>query len=76
MRRREQRGNVFQYAEERREEIVCVINKEFLSFRSLKEEEDFIDVTLSCEEQQYSAHKVVFPKNDKDNDDDIGINNK
>ena len=60
MRRREQRRNVFQYAEERREEIVCVINKEFLSFRSLKEEEDFIDVTLSCEERQYSAHKVVL----------------
>jgi len=30
------------------------------TFRSLKEEEDFIDVTLSCEEQQYSAHKVVL----------------
>ena len=60
MRRQEQRRNVFQYAEERGEEIVCVINKEFLSFRSLKEEEDFIDVTLSCEERQYSAHKVVL----------------
>lgn len=55
---------------------MCLINKEFLSSRSLKEEEDFIDVTLSCEEQQYSAHKVVFPNNDNDNDDDIGINNK
>ena len=55
---------------------MCLINKEFLSSRSLKEEEDFIDVTLSCEEQQYSAHKVVFPNNDKDNDDDIGINDK
>jgi len=30
------------------------------AFRSLKEEEDFIDVTLSCEETQYSAHKVVL----------------
>ena len=55
---------------------MCLINKEFLSSRSLKEEEDFIDVTLSCEEQQYSAHKVVFHNNDKDNDDDIGINHK
>ena len=56
---------------------MCLINKEFLSSRSLKEEEDFIDVTLSCEEQQYSAHKVVFPKNDNDNDnDDIDINNE
>ena len=34
--------------------------RNFLSFRSLKEEEDFIDVTLSCEETQYSAHKVVL----------------
>ena len=68
MRRREQRRNVFQYAEEHREEIVCVINKEFLSFRSLKEEEDFIDVTLSCEEQQYSAHKVVSRNNDNNTD--------
>ena len=39
---------------------MCLINKEFLSSRSLKEEEDFIDVTLSCEERQYSAHKVVL----------------
>ena len=29
-------------------------------FRSLKEEEDFVDVTLSCEESQYTAHKVVL----------------
>ena len=29
-------------------------------FRSLKEEEDFVDVTLSCEESQYQAHKVVL----------------
>ena len=29
-------------------------------FRSLKAEEDFVDVTLSCEEHQYSAHKVVL----------------
>ena len=29
-------------------------------FRSLKEEEDFIDVTLSCEDSQYTAHKVVL----------------
>jgi len=29
-------------------------------FRSLKAEEDFVDVTLSCESQQYSAHKVVL----------------
>jgi hypothetical protein len=28
--------------------------------RSLKAEEDFVDVTLSCESQQYSAHKVVL----------------
>ena len=28
--------------------------------RSLKAEEDFVDVTLSCEENQYSAHKVVL----------------
>jgi len=35
-------------------------NSVLSSFRSLKEEEDFIDVTLSCEEQQYSAHKVVL----------------
>ena len=65
---------------------MCLINKEFLSSRSLKEEEDFIDVTLSCEEQQYSAHKVVFPNNDdilistindqyKVNDNNV-INNK
>ena len=54
---------------------MCLINKEFLSSRSLKEEEDFIDVTLSCEEQQYSAHKVVFPNSDdNDNDGDIYIN--
>lgn len=26
----------------------------------MKEEEDFIDVTLSCEESQYTAHKVVL----------------
>ena len=32
----------------------------FLHFRSLKEEEDFIDVTLSCEDSQYTAHKVVL----------------
>ena len=39
----------------------CVLSiRNFLSFRSLKEEEDFIDVTLSCEETQYSAHKVVL----------------
>ena len=31
-----------------------------LHCRSLKEEEDFIDVTLSCEETQYGAHKVVL----------------
>jgi len=30
------------------------------TFRSLKEEEDFVDVTLSCEESQYQAHKVVL----------------
>jgi len=30
------------------------------TFRSLKAEEDFVDVTLSCEENQYSAHKVVL----------------
>jgi len=35
-------------------------NSVLSSFRSLKEEEDFIDVTLSCEERQYSAHKVVL----------------
>lgn len=35
-------------------------NSVLSSFRSLKEEEDFIDVTLSCEETQYSAHKVVL----------------
>lgn len=39
----------------------CFVSiRNFLSFRSLKEEEDFIDVTLSCEETQYSAHKVVL----------------
>lgn len=39
----------------------CLLSiRNFLSFRSLKEEEDFIDVTLSCEERQYSAHKVVL----------------
>ena len=26
----------------------------------MKEEEDFVDVTLSCEESQYTAHKVVL----------------
>ncbi|XP_023336128.1 protein abrupt isoform X3 [Eurytemora carolleeae] len=30
------------------------------TFRSLKADEDFVDVTLSCEEHQYSAHKVVL----------------
>lgn len=35
-------------------------NSVLATFRSLKEEEDFIDVTLSCEETQYSAHKVVL----------------
>lgn len=35
-------------------------NSVLSTFRSLKEEEDFIDVTLSCEDQQYTAHKVVL----------------
>ena len=30
------------------------------AFKSLLEKEDFVDVTLSCEENQYSAHKVVL----------------
>ena len=44
------------------ESRICVIssNKVFFYFRSLKEEEDFIDVTLSCEDSQYTAHKVVL----------------
>ena len=36
------------------------INPNVSMFRSLKEEEDFVDVTLSCEESQYQAHKVVL----------------
>uniref|UniRef100_A0A0K2UCI3 Putative LOC100117648 [Nasonia vitripennis] n=2 Tax=Lepeophtheirus salmonis TaxID=72036 RepID=A0A0K2UCI3_LEPSM len=30
------------------------------SFRDLKEEEDFVDVTLACNSQQFNAHKVVL----------------
>jgi hypothetical protein len=30
------------------------------SFRNLKEEEDFVDVTLACNSQQFTAHKVVL----------------
>jgi hypothetical protein len=52
--------NIFQYAQEDVKVIRFVITKNVLPFRSLKEEEDFIDVTLSCEETQYSAHKVVL----------------
>jgi hypothetical protein len=48
------------YHEKVNKEIMLISIRNFLSFRSLKEEEDFIDVTLSCEETQYSAHKVVL----------------
>ena len=30
------------------------------SFRDIKEEKDFMDVTLACEENQIGAHKVVL----------------
>ena len=30
------------------------------TFRSLKEEEDFVDVTLACSGQQFTAHRVVL----------------
>ena len=30
------------------------------TFRSLKEEEDFVDVTLACSAQQFTAHRVVL----------------
>ena len=30
------------------------------AFSSLKEDCDFIDVTLACEQQVFSAHKVVL----------------
>ena len=30
------------------------------SFRRLKEEEDFVDVTLACNSKQFTAHKVVL----------------
>lgn len=30
------------------------------TFRNLKEEEDFVDVTLACNSQQFTAHKVVL----------------
>lgn len=30
------------------------------SFRHLKEDEDFVDVTLACNSQQFTAHKVVL----------------
>ena len=29
------------------------------SFRHLKEDEDIVDVTLACNSQQFTAHKVV-----------------
>ena len=29
-------------------------------FRNLKEEEDFVDVTLACRSRQFTAHKVVL----------------
>ena len=40
--------------------MISYLKFNVLSSRSLKEEEDFIDVTLSCEESQYTAHKVVL----------------
>ena len=40
--------------------VISSSNESFLYFRSLKEEEDFVDVTLSCEDSQYTAHKVVL----------------
>lgn len=30
------------------------------SFKNLKEEEDFVDVTLACNSHQFTAHKVVL----------------
>lgn len=30
------------------------------SFRHLRDEEDFIDVTLACDERSFTAHKVVL----------------
>ena len=30
------------------------------SFRHLKEDGDFVDVTLACNSQQFTAHKVVL----------------
>lgn len=32
----------------------------FVSCRELREQEEFVDVTLACEGQQVSAHKVVL----------------
>lgn len=30
------------------------------SFRHLREEEDFVDVTLACDQRSFTAHKVVL----------------
>lgn len=30
------------------------------SFRHLRDEEDFVDVTLACDERSFTAHKVVL----------------
>jgi hypothetical protein len=30
------------------------------TFRHLRDEEDFVDVTLACNSQHFSAHKVVL----------------
>ena len=30
------------------------------SFKDIKDEKDFMDVTLACEESQVTAHKVVL----------------
>lgn len=32
------------------------------SFRHLRDEEDFVDVTLACDQRSFTAHKVIAPK--------------
>lgn len=32
------------------------------SFRHLRDEEDFVDVTLACDQRSFTAHKVIHPK--------------
>lgn len=44
-------------AQERCGRVVIVL---FVFCRELREQEEFVDVTLACEGQQVSAHKVVL----------------